>query len=63
MNYEWGQAVVRQLADYIRKTDQNSKGFSPQNLWRIKQFYETYGEREKLSPLVRELHGTTISSF
>jgi len=51
----WGQAVVRQLADYIRETDQNSKGFSAQNLWRMKQFYETYGEQEKLSPLVREL--------
>jgi predicted nuclease of restriction endonuclease-like (RecB) superfamily len=51
----WGRAVVRQLADYIRKTDPDSKGFSAQNLWRMKQFYETYREREKLSPLVREL--------
>jgi predicted nuclease of restriction endonuclease-like (RecB) superfamily len=51
----WGRAVVRQLADHIRKTDLDSKGFSVQNLWRMKQFYETYREREKLSPLVREL--------
>ena len=51
----WGRAVVRQLADHIRKTDSDSKGFSVQNLWRMKQFYETYREREKLSPLVREL--------
>jgi hypothetical protein len=51
----WGRAVVRQLADHIRKTDPDSKGFSVQNLWRMKQFYETYREREKLSPVVREI--------
>lgn len=32
------------------------KGFSDKNLWRMKQFYETYAEdAEKLSPLVREI--------
>ncbi|MFH1720913.1 MAG: PDDEXK nuclease domain-containing protein, partial [Patescibacteria group bacterium] len=51
----WGRAVVRQLADHIRKTDPDSKGFSAQNLWRMKQFYETYRERAILSPLAREL--------
>ncbi|MBQ7997165.1 MAG: hypothetical protein IJ249_05800 [Paludibacteraceae bacterium] len=31
------------------------KGFSAQNLWRMKQFYETYRNADKkLSPLVRE---------
>jgi predicted nuclease of restriction endonuclease-like (RecB) superfamily len=34
------------------------KGFSVQNLWRMKQFYETYKDNEKLSPLVRELSWT-----
>jgi len=28
---------------------------SDQNLWRMKQLYETYQADEKLSPLVREL--------
>ena len=32
------------------------KGFSAQNLWRMKQFYETYcNADEKLAPLVREI--------
>ncbi len=31
------------------------KGFSGQNLWRMKQLYETYKGNKKLSPLVREL--------
>jgi predicted nuclease of restriction endonuclease-like (RecB) superfamily len=34
------------------------KGFSTQNLWRMKQLYETYKDNEKLSPLVRELSWT-----
>ena len=31
------------------------KGFSPQNLWRMKQFYEIYHNDKILSPLVREI--------
>ena len=31
------------------------KGFSPQNIWRMRQFYETYRDKPKLSPLVREI--------
>jgi DNA primase catalytic subunit len=33
----------------------NIKGFSPQNIGRMKQFYETYRDKPKLSPLVREI--------
>jgi predicted nuclease of restriction endonuclease-like (RecB) superfamily len=51
----WGKSVVQELADYIQKSEPNIKGFSAQNIWRMKQFYETYSENEKLSPLVREL--------
>jgi predicted nuclease of restriction endonuclease-like (RecB) superfamily len=53
---EWGDGVVKQLADYIERTSPEAKGFSDKNLWRMKQFYETYnGMDEKLSPLVREI--------
>lgn len=51
----WGKSVVKDLADYIQKSEPNIKGFSSQNLWRMKQFYETYSENEKLSTLSREL--------
>lgn len=54
----WGKSVVKDLAEYIQKSEPNIKGFSAQNLWRMKQFYETYSENEKLSPLVRELTWT-----
>lgn len=51
---EWGDGVVRQLADYIARNYPDTKGFSDKNLWWMKQFYETYQNAdEKLSPLLR----------
>lgn len=53
---EWGESVVIQLAQYIATTIPGIKGFSDKNLWRMKQFYETYRNAdEKLSTLLREL--------
>ena len=34
------------------------QGFSDKNLWRMKQFFETYKDSTKLSPLVREITWT-----
>jgi predicted nuclease of restriction endonuclease-like (RecB) superfamily len=55
---EWGTGVVEKLADYLAYTLPDIKGFSNKNLWRMKQFYETYHQNAKLSPLVRELGWT-----
>ena len=55
---EWGIGVVDKLADYLKIKMPDLKGFSPQNIWRMKQFYETYTGCQKLSPLVRELTWT-----
>ena len=53
---EWGDGVVKQLAAYIEKNSPDTKGFSDKNLWRMKQFYETYcNADEKLSTLLREI--------
>ena len=51
----WGRSVVKNLSDYLKLNFKDSNDFSPQNLWRMKQFYEAYHEKEKLSPLVREI--------
>ncbi|TSA39465.1 MAG: DUF1016 domain-containing protein [Methylococcaceae bacterium] len=51
----WGKAVIKELAVFIAQTEPNSKGFSAQNLWRMKQFYETYKDQPKLAALWREL--------
>ena len=54
----WGKGVVKELASYIKLQDPTLKGFSDKNLWRMKQFYETYHKNEKLSALLRELTWT-----
>ncbi|WNY27687.1 DUF1016 N-terminal domain-containing protein [Methanolapillus ohkumae] len=35
---EWGQSVVKELADYLSREDQGLSGFSDKNLWRMKQY-------------------------
>jgi predicted nuclease of restriction endonuclease-like (RecB) superfamily len=52
---EWGDSVVTELAKYIQQNEPAIKGFSDKNIWRMKQFYETYKDFPKLSPLLREI--------
>lgn len=62
---EWGQSVVRELAQYIQANEPEIKGFSDKNLWRMKQFYEAYREFPKVSALLREIswsHNLSIFS-
>lgn len=54
----WGKAVVETLAADLQKEFPGIKGFSAQNLWRMKQFFQTYSGNAKLSPLVREIGWT-----
>jgi hypothetical protein len=51
----WGKSVIKELAAFIAQTEPNVAGFSVQNLWRMKQFYETYRSQIKLATLWREL--------
>jgi predicted nuclease of restriction endonuclease-like (RecB) superfamily len=55
---EWGDSVVIELANFIQTNEPEIKGFSDKNIWRMKQFYETYKDIPKLSPLVREISWT-----
>ncbi len=54
----WGKSVVQRLAADLKSEFPGISGFSAQNLWRMRQFYETYAGSEKLSPLVREIGWT-----
>lgn len=54
----WGESVVKELADYLKNKEPSLKGFSDKNLWRMKQFYETYKEVPKLSAVLREISWT-----
>lgn len=55
---EWGDAVVSQLADYLARTQPGLRGFTRPNLFRMRQFYETYRADEFVSPLVRQIPPT-----
>ena len=55
---EWGKGIVKNLSEYIFRKEPDIKGFSSQNLWRMKQFYEIYAANSKLSALLRELSWT-----
>jgi predicted nuclease of restriction endonuclease-like (RecB) superfamily len=54
----WGEGTVEALAEHIHKRRPSISGFSARNLWRMRQFYDTYYDQPKLSPLVRELSWT-----
>ncbi|HEY9878142.1 MAG TPA: PDDEXK nuclease domain-containing protein [Leptolyngbyaceae cyanobacterium] len=51
----WGKSVVKNLARDLQAEFPGVTGFSASNLWRMKLFYETYRDNEKLAPLVREI--------
>jgi predicted nuclease of restriction endonuclease-like (RecB) superfamily len=51
----WGKSVVQTLAQDLKKEFPRITGFSASNLWRMKLFYETYKDSEKLAPMVREI--------
>ena len=54
----WGKSIVEEFSEFIQQKFIGIKGFSSQNIWRMKQFYETYKDNEKLSPLAREISWT-----
>ncbi len=51
----WGKSTVQELSAYIQKKQPDIKGFTASNIWRMKQFYETYRENEKLATVLREI--------
>ncbi|MBW4592491.1 MAG: DUF1016 family protein [Brasilonema angustatum HA4187-MV1] len=54
----WGKSVVKNLSQDLQIEFPGIQGFSIANLWRMKLFYETYVNNEKLAPMVREIGWT-----
>ncbi len=54
----WGKSVVEQLAKDLQNEFPGISGFSSANLWRMRLFYETFANNEKLAPMVREIGWT-----
>jgi predicted nuclease of restriction endonuclease-like (RecB) superfamily len=55
---EWGDGVVPQLAQYIARTQPGLRGFTRANLFRMRQFYETYRDDSIVAALLRQLPWT-----
>ncbi len=47
----WGKSIVDTLSEDINKQIDGVKGYSPQNLWRMRQFYLQYKEETELLDL------------
>src|SRR5574337_585539 len=52
---EWGDGIVDELARYLAQTQPGLRGFTRSNLFRMRQFYDTYCQDGKVAPLVRQL--------
>ena len=55
---EWGDGVITALAKHLAATQPNLKGFTRPNLFRMRQFYETYQSDQIVSALLRQLPWT-----
>lgn len=51
----WGKGVVAQLSTDLRVAFPGVGGFSTQNLWYMRQFFQEYSAASKLQPLVGEV--------
>jgi len=53
--HNWGDSVVEMVARDLKAAFPGSTGFSPQNVWRMRQFYRDHTDEHVLSQFVREL--------
>ena len=54
----YGDGYINSLAHYIQDQFPGIKGFNRRGLYRMKQFYETYADNEKVSALLTQLSWT-----
>ena len=53
--HKWGDGVVEMIARDLQESFPGSTGFSPQNVWRMRQFYRDHTDAQFLAQVVREL--------
>jgi len=51
----WGKSVVEQMAKDLQSEFGKRSGYSTQNLWYMRQFYNTYRDKPNLQQLVGEI--------
>ena len=55
---EWGDAVVDRLADYIQTRHPEFKGFTRRGLYRMRQFYDAYRQKQFVSAALTQISWT-----
>ena len=55
----WGDAVVEMVAADLRQAFPGMRGFSPSNVWRMRQFYLLHAQPDFLAQAARELGNGT----
>ena len=50
----WGEGVVDRLAQHLARTIPGQRGFTRRNLFRMRQFYETYSADKKVTALLTQ---------
>ena len=51
----WGKGTVLALSTFVQSKHLGIRGFSAQNIWRMRQFFDAYRTQPNLSTLLREL--------
>jgi predicted nuclease of restriction endonuclease-like (RecB) superfamily len=58
--YGWGKSIVENLAKDLQAEFPGISGYSADNLWRMRKFYQHFKDNQKLAPLVQEISWTKI---
>lgn len=54
-HFGWGKSIVESLSKELQSEFEGISGFSPQNLWNMRQYYLAYKDNEILQTLSREI--------
>ncbi len=57
-NSAYGDNIITKIEEFIKTNYSDLKGFNRRNLYRMLEFYKTYKDDEKVSPLVTQLSWT-----
>lgn len=58
--HNWGDSIVKNLAQDLQLEFPGVAGYSADNLWRMRKFYMHFKDNAKLAPLVQEISWTKI---
>jgi predicted nuclease of restriction endonuclease-like (RecB) superfamily len=51
----WGKSIVEKLSADLQNEFPGMSGFSPRNIWYMRNFFVLYNKSKKLQPLVAEI--------